>query len=190
MTTISRLAVDWKLILLRGSLAIAFGIIAIAAPIETVAALAIFWGCWALVDGMGLLFQAFRPEGQDGRWWLVFMGFVAVLAGFFAIVQPGLAATTLTWILGIWLFVRGVFELGSAISGSTIAPRWLVVASALASLVLGVLFMLNPAAGAVSIALTLGIIAIAWGATMVATGYALMAAPSALKPEEHHAHYA
>jgi uncharacterized membrane protein HdeD (DUF308 family) len=184
--TIDELSVSWKLILLRGSLAIAFGIIAIAAPIETVAALAIFWGCWALVDGIGLLFQAFRPEGRDGRWWLVFMGVVAVIAGFFAIIQPGLAATTLTWILGIWLFVRGVFELGSAISASSIAPRWLVIASAVASLVLGILFMLNPAAGAVSIALTLGIVAIAWGVTMVAAGYAVRAATSTLDPAEHH----
>jgi uncharacterized membrane protein HdeD (DUF308 family) len=187
---IDALSVRWQAILLRGSLAIAFGIIAITAPIETVTALAIFWGCWALVDGIGLLYQAFRPEGRGGRWWLVLMGFVAVVAGFLAIIQPGLAATTLTWILGIWLVVRGAFELGSAISAASIWPRWLLVASAVASLILGVLFMLNPAAGAVSIALTLGIIAIAWGVTMVAAGYAVRAAASALNPAEHHPQHA
>ncbi|MEU0091953.1 DUF308 domain-containing protein [Kribbella sp. NPDC006257] len=48
------------------------------------------------------------------RNWLVVIGVIAVVAAFLAIASPGLTAVTLTWILGIWLIVRGVFEVAAA----------------------------------------------------------------------------
>jgi uncharacterized membrane protein HdeD (DUF308 family) len=166
---------SWKSLVARGALAIAFGVIAIAAPIETATALALLWGIWALVDGIGSLIDAFSREASYGRWWLVIIGILSILAGLVVVIQPGLGAAVLTWILGIWLMVRGAFELVGAFVATTLLPRWLVALSGLISLALGVLFALNPAAGAVSIAWALGIIALCWGITFVAAGFAIRA---------------
>jgi uncharacterized membrane protein HdeD (DUF308 family) len=168
------LNVSWKMLLVRGVIAIVFGIIAIAWPIETAIAFALLWGIWALVDGIGSLVQAFQPGATTGsRLLLIVMGVIALVAAFFAILSPGVAAVTLTWILGIWLIVRGVFELAGAFAASTSTPRWLLVLSALIDIVLGILFAANPGKGAVGIAVVLGIVAIAWGAAFIAAGFVM-----------------
>jgi uncharacterized membrane protein HdeD (DUF308 family) len=162
------LTLGWKMLLVRGVLGIVFGIIAIAWPISTAIALALLWGFWALVDGIGSIVQAFQPDYQGSRLWLILLGVIALIAAFFAITSPGLTAKALTWILGIWLIVRGVFELVGAFSSRQVMPRWLLVVSGLLSLLIGVLFAANPGAGAVSIAVLLGVSALVWGVVLIA----------------------
>lgn len=164
------LSVGWKMLVVRGLIGIVFGIVAIVWPIDTAIALALLWGFWVLMDGVGSIAQAFQPESRGGRLWLVVFGVISLLAAFFAIFSPGMAAATLTWILGIWLIVRGVFELVGAFGSTVMIPRWLLVLSAAASILLGILFAANPGAGAVGIATWLGVVALIWGIVFVALG--------------------
>jgi uncharacterized membrane protein HdeD (DUF308 family) len=167
------LNVGWKMLLVRGVIAVLFGIVAIAWPISTAIALALLWGFWALFDGIGSLVQAFQPESRGGRVWLVIMGLVALVAAFFAIFSPAMTAVALTWILGIWLIVRGVFEAIGAFSSSSQLPRWLLLVGAALSLILGLLFVFNPGRAVVAIAVWLGVAAIIWGGVFVAMAIAI-----------------
>lgn len=162
------LTLGWKMLLVRGVLGIVFGILAIAWPISTAIALALLWGIWALADGIGSIAQAFQPKSRGSRLWLLALGVIAVIAGFFAIVHPGMTVATLTWILGIWLIIRGIFELAGAFSSGLPMPRWLLVLNGLLSLLIGILFAANPGAGAVGIAVVLGITALVWGVVLIA----------------------
>jgi len=162
------LTVGWKMLLVRGVIGIVFGILAIAWPISTAIALAVLWGFWALTDGIGSIVQAFQPESRGSRLWLITLGVIALLAAFFAITSPGMTAKTLTWILGIWLIIRGIFELAGAFSSRQVTPRWLLVLNGLLSILIGILFAANPGAGAVGIAVLLGISALAWGVVLIA----------------------
>ncbi|WP_258724710.1 HdeD family acid-resistance protein [Cellulomonas sp. NS3] len=166
------LGLSWKATVLRGLLAIVFGVVAMVWPVATVVALALLWGVWALVDGVSEIAQATVP-GTQGRGWLVLMGLVSIAAGLWAVVVPGVAAVTLTWVLGIWLLVRGVFELVGAFSSGHVLPRWLLVVSAVLSVVLGVLFVANPGTAAVTLAVWLGVTALAWGIVFVVIGLVL-----------------
>jgi len=163
----------WKVLLVRGVIAILFGIVAIAWPTSTAIALALLWGFWALFDGVGSLVQAFQPESRGSRVWLVIMGLIALVAAFFAIFRPAVTAVALTWILGIWLIVRGVFEAIGAFSSSLVLPRWLLLLGAALSLLLGALFVANPGRAVVAIAVWLGITAIVWGGAFVAMAIAI-----------------
>lgn len=167
------LTLGWKMLLVRGVLGIVFGILAIAWPISTAIALALLWGIWALTDGIGSIAQAFQRDYRGSRVWLIVLGVIALLAGFFAIVHPGMTAATLTWILGIWLIVRGIFELAGAFSSNQPMPRWLLVLNGLLSLLIGILFAANPGAGAVSIAVLLGITALVWGVVLLAVAWSV-----------------
>jgi uncharacterized membrane protein HdeD (DUF308 family) len=162
------LNVGWKVLLVRGVIAILFGIVAIAWPTTTAIALAFLWGFWALFDGVGSLVQAFQPESRGGRVWLVIMGLIALAAAFFAIFRPAVTAVALTWILGIWLIVRGVFEAIGAFRSGLVLPRWLLLLGAALSLLLGALFVANPGRAVVAIAVWLGIVALVWGGVFVA----------------------
>lgn len=174
------LSVGWKMLIVRGVIAVVIGILVIVWPIESAIAFVLLWGFWALFDGVGDLVQAFQPESKGNRVWLVVMGVISILAAFFAITSPGMAAKALTWILGIWLLIRGIFELVAAFSSSLPMPRWLLLLSAAVSIVLGILFIANPGAGAVSIAVLLGIMALIWGAVFLVLGYLV-------RRELHHA---
>ena len=166
------LTLSWKALVARGVAAVAFGIAVMVWPIETAVALALLWGVWALVEGVGSFAQAFQP-GTSGwaRFGLLAMGVIAFVVAFFAIFSPAVTAVTLTWILGIWLIVRGVFEVVGAFSTSTAVPRGLLLLSALVDFVLGVLFVANPGKAAVGIAVVLGITALLWGLVFLVTGF-------------------
>ena len=165
------LSVSWKALVVRGACAVVFGVVAMAWPLETATALALLWGVWAIADGVGALAQAFWPgAGSGSRWLLVAMGAIALIAGIFAVTSPSLTAVALTWILGIWLMARGVFELGAAAMSTTTVPRGLLVLSGLIDLLLGVLFAANPGKGATGIAFLLGLVAFVWGVVFVAIG--------------------
>ena len=176
------LAVGWKHLVVRGVLGIIFGILAMAWPITTVIALAFLWGCWALVDGVSSIWQAFQPEARS-RVWLVVMGVLALLAAFFAIARPAVTAVALTWILGIWLIVRGVDTVLANAPTSSKTPRWLLVLGGIFSLLLGFLFTANPGTGAVAVAFWIGLLAIAWGAAFIAVGFVVRRQES---PSAHH----
>jgi uncharacterized membrane protein HdeD (DUF308 family) len=174
------LSVGWKTLIVRGVIAIIIGILVIVWPIESAIAFVLLWGFWALFDGVGDIVQAFQPESKGNRLWLWVMGIISLIAAFFAITSPGVAAKALTWILGLWLIIRGIFELVAAFSSSLPMPRWLLLLSAALSIVLGVLFVANPGHGAVTIAVLLGIMALIWGVVFLVLGFMV-------RRELHHA---
>jgi uncharacterized membrane protein HdeD (DUF308 family) len=162
---------SWKMTVVRGAVAVVFGIVAIAWPIETGLALMLLWGFWALLEGISLLVQAVRPSEQGSRWGRALLGVIALIVAFFAIFSPGVTAQALTWIFGIWLIVRGVFEAFTAFSSYRLTPRWLLLLGAALSILLGVFFVANPGRAAVGIAVWLGLIALCWGVVFVVAGF-------------------
>jgi len=166
------LNLSWKLLMIRGAIGVLFGIAAMAWPLSTAIALALLWGFWALLDSAGSFAQAFeRGTSAGARLMLVVMAVIALVAAFFAIFSPAVTAVTLTWILGIWLIVRGVFEVFGAFVASSSNPRWLLLASAAVDILLGILFAANPGRGALAIAFVLGLVAFVWGVIFLVAGF-------------------
>jgi uncharacterized membrane protein HdeD (DUF308 family) len=171
------LTAAWKLLLLRGAIGIVLGIVLVAWPEATIVVLMVLFGIWALVDGIGLAAQVFEKGAGTGQRVLFgVMALVALVVALVAIFRPGLAASAVTWFLGIWLLVRGVFELVGAFSATVAAPRWLLVLGALLDLALGWLFVANPGDSAKAVAVVIGILAIAWGVVFVVLALAARSA--------------
>jgi len=162
------LAVTWKLLLLRGVIGIVLGIILVAWPEATIGVLMLVIGIWALIDGIGLAAQVFTTDAGTGqRVLFAVMALVALVVAFFAIVHPGTTVGAIAWVVGVWLLVRGLFELVGAFSSSNAAPRWLLVLGAVVDLVLGWLFVSNGEDVAKAVTVLVGILAIAWGVVFV-----------------------
>jgi len=167
----------WKLLALRGAIAIVLGIVLIAWPEATIVVLMVLIGIWALIDGIGLAAQVFAQGASTGQ--RVFFGVMALIALFvalFAIFSPDKAAAAITWVVGIWLLVRGLFELVGAFSSTITAPRWLLVVGALIDLALGWLFVANPGNAAKAVTVVIGILAVAWGVVFVVLALAARSA--------------
>lgn len=171
------LTAAWKLVLLRGVIGIVFGIAIMIWPQATIVVLMVLIGIWALVDGVGLAAQVFAKGASTGqRVFFGVMALVALVVALVAIFRPGLAASAVTWVIGIWLLVRGLFELVGAFSSTVAAPRWLLVLGALLDLVLGWLFVANPGGAAVAVAWLIGLVAVAWGIVFVVLAIAARSA--------------
>jgi uncharacterized membrane protein HdeD (DUF308 family) len=167
----SLLARSWTYLLVRGLVGVVFGIVAMAAPLSTVAALALLWGFWALFDGVSTLAQAFKAKAPPVRWVLVLTGVLSLVVAFLAIFSPSMTAVALTWALGIWLAGRGALEGVLALVDSRGSARWSMFASAMLDVLLGTLVMSNPGKSAVAIAFVLGLTALVWGLCLCALAW-------------------
>lgn len=167
----SWLSVTWRAMIVRGVIAIGIGILALIWPGLTAITLALVWGIWALVDGGMSIVHVFSADASMGSrigWGI--LGAIAVIAGLFAIIRPGVTVVVLTWMLGIWLIVRGVVELMAAFSRNTAAPRWLLIVAAVVDALLGILFVANPGASALTVAAVLGLFTVVWGIATLGLG--------------------
>ena len=164
------LSLAWKVLVARGVVGIVFGVVALVWPGETAVAFVVLWGIWALVDGIGSIAEGFSSDPPGPRWIHLLMGAASVVVAFFAIFSPSMTATTLTWILGIWLIVRGLSEFASAFLGRADRSRGMLVAIGVVDLVLGVLFAANPGRAAVGITVVFGLVAMLWGVVFLVIG--------------------
>jgi len=172
-------SLTWKSALGRGAIAIVLGIIAIAWPETAIFTFMLLWGIWALVDGLAVLFLAFQPEARAARTMLLIQGSLGVVVGILIVTHPGMSASVVTWLAGLWFAVRGLLE---ALAAFGTSPRGLLLASAAIDVVLGVLFMANPGGSAKGITVLLGIVALLWGIALVVIGLAWRRQPATPEP--------
>jgi uncharacterized membrane protein HdeD (DUF308 family) len=165
----------WWVVVLRGVAAIVFGVLAFVAPMVGIALLVVLFAVWALVDGVGSLLTGIRTRGRDRSWWIeIVEGIAGVAAGVIALLFPEFAATVLLLIIAAWAIVTGVIEIALAVRLRRVieGEAWLALAGA-ASIVFGVVVVLFPATGALSIVWLIGSFAIAFGAFLVLLGWRL-----------------
>jgi uncharacterized membrane protein HdeD (DUF308 family) len=163
-------ASNWWILALRGFVAVLFGLSAFVWPGLTLSVLVILWGAFALVEGVAAI-----VAGARTHWWpLVLIGVVGVLAASFALFQPAITAIALLLLIASWAIVRGVFEIVAAIRlRKELSHEWLLILGGLASIALGVLVMLFPGAGALSVAWLIGVYAFTTGILLLALAFRL-----------------
>jgi uncharacterized membrane protein HdeD (DUF308 family) len=164
----------WGLVVLRGAMAVLFGIFALVWPAITAVALALIFGVYVLADGIGLLMDAFRNPDRSNRGMRVLGGILGILAGLIAIIWPGITAAALAILVGAWALITGIAEIAAAIRlRKQIQGELLLGLAGLLSAVFGVLVLLWPALGATAIASFIGVFALIYGVVLVALGLRL-----------------
>jgi uncharacterized membrane protein HdeD (DUF308 family) len=169
------LARNWWALVLRGILAIVFGILAWVWPGLTVVVLVALFGAFALVDGILALVAAFRAHERRREWWpFALEGVAGIGLGVLAFFWPDATAFALLYLIATWSMVTGVFEIAAAIRlRKVIRGELLLALAGVASIGFGVLVIIFPGAGAVAIVWAIGIYAILFGALLVGLGLRL-----------------
>src|SRR3954454_12152527 len=67
----SALAAHWWTLVLRGVIAILFGVMAFVSPGAVLLSLALLFAIYLFADGVIGLFAAFRAQRADRQWWLL-----------------------------------------------------------------------------------------------------------------------
>jgi uncharacterized membrane protein HdeD (DUF308 family) len=162
----------WIWAVVRGVLAIIFGIIAMVSPIGTAVVLAVVIGIFAIVDGIVDLVDAIRHRGTSGVGLRVFLGIVSLLFGIIILVWPGKTLAFMVILIAIWSILIGALQIISNISIRKEAPGawvWGVVAGAI-GVIFGILVLVWPGIGLVSLIWLIGIWAIVFGVALIVLG--------------------
>jgi len=154
-----------------GFLAIIFGILAILMPYLTGESVLLLIGILVMAGGILRLIWAFKA-GSLGKGILVFIiGVLTLLAGFWIITEPFIAAGALTIVLSVYFFADGLAEIFAAFSVAE-GKGWLLF-DGVVTIILGVLlFMGFPFAGPLAVGVLLGIKLLFAGITMLTLGSA------------------
>jgi uncharacterized membrane protein HdeD (DUF308 family) len=163
LTTI--LSRTWWVLLLRGLVAIAFGILAWLQPGITLAALISLFGAYALVEGILGVWAAIAGRKENEVWFVLFLsGLVSIGIGILAFLAPGVTALVLLFYIAVWAIAKGVLEIAAAIRlRKEIEGEWRLALGGLASVALGVFLMVQPGAGALALLWLIATYAIVFG---------------------------
>jgi uncharacterized membrane protein HdeD (DUF308 family) len=174
-TLVHELARNWGWIALRGAAAILFGVLAFAWPGITLVVLTLFWGAYALLDGVLALVGAFRMKDEGKPIWpLVLVGVLGIAAGILAFMWPGMTALILLIFIAAWAIVTGVLQIVAAIRiRKVIDNEWLLILSGALSVAFGALMVWSPGAGALAVVWVIAAYAIFFGILLVALGFRL-----------------
>ncbi len=172
---VSALSRNWWLVLLRGVLAILFGILAFVWPGITWLTLIIIFGVYAIVDGAVAVDTGLSRTQESPRWWhFLLEGLISIAAGVVALILPELATLVLIYIIASWAVITGILEIVAAIRlRNEISNEWLLGLGGLVSIVLGVFLFLEPVAGSIAIIWTIAAYALIFGILLVILGIRL-----------------
>lgn len=165
----------WWTFIVRGIIAIIFGIVAFFAPVVGAAFLVGLFAAWAIIDGITALIGGWQRRERDGDWWLnLIEGIAGLAAGVLALIFPVLAAGVLVILIAAWAVVTGIFEIIAAIGLRKQIDNeiWLGLAG-LASIIFGVIAFLFPGAGVLAIVWVMAAYAIIFGIFMLVLGWRL-----------------
>jgi uncharacterized membrane protein HdeD (DUF308 family) len=173
---LGQLSKHWWVFVVRGVLALLFGIGTFVMPGVTLAALILVYALYAFADGVVAVIAAFgkRPAGEGFPWSLLLIGIAGIAAGAITFMYPGLTAFVLLYFIAAWHIVRGVFEVAVAIRlRKEIEGEGWLIAAGLLSIVFGLFLSLRPAAGALALLWLIGSFAIVFGIIVIALGFRL-----------------
>ncbi len=173
---VSVLVQNWWAFVIRGVLAVLFGLIALFEPGVTMLSLVILFAAYAIADGIFAIVAAVNAAKAGERWGLfVLEGIVDILAGVAAVAWPAITVVVFVAMVAAWALLTGGLMLAAAFRVDNDHGRiWLVLGS-LASLAYGVLLILAPMIGAVVLTWWIGAYALIFGVTMLVFAFRLRA---------------
>jgi uncharacterized membrane protein HdeD (DUF308 family) len=165
----------WWLFLLRGIAAVAFGLLSFLWPGVTLLTLVLFFGIYALVDGVLSLVSATASRSSPTpRWWLVIYGLLGVAAGIATFVWPGMTALLLLIFIASWAIAIGFFLIYGGIRlRKEIEGEWLLILTGVISILAGILMFVVPGASALALVWLVASYAILFGILTIGFAFRL-----------------
>ncbi len=174
-----RIAKDvWWVLLVRGIVAIAFGIVALAWPHVTVKALIVVVGVFWIVDGVVSAVRAIAARKYVNSWvWWLAGALVSVVCGVILFAWPAITALAFAYLVGFWAILLGVLEIIGAFQVLANGGQWIgaMVAGAI-SLIFGLVMVIWPDSGITGLIWLVGIFALVFGILFVIAAFQVRSA--------------
>ncbi|WP_444928824.1 HdeD family acid-resistance protein [Microbulbifer sp. SSSA002] len=163
------LSANWWLLLLRGIVAVIFGVLTFVWPELSLLTLVLLFGVYAFLDGVfSLVAAVIGRHKSTPLWWLIISGLISLAAGIVTFIFPQVTALVLVVFIGAWALVRGLFEIIGAIHlRKEIDNEWLLIVIGALSVIFGVAILVSPAIGALALLWVIGGYAIILGLPLI-----------------------
>jgi len=160
---------NWWALALRGVAAIVFGLLALIMPAFTLVWLVLLFGAYVLVDGVFSIIAGIRAAERHERWWpFALEGLASIVVGILAFVMPAATALVLLYFVAAWAIVTGAIRIGAAIRlRREVRGEWLLILNGALSVILGILIVVRPGAGLLTLVWLLGVYAVVFGVMLV-----------------------
>ena len=158
--------------MLRGVLAIIFGVLAIANPAIAAATLVWWLGIFILIDGTMALVTALNNWNQkEDKWLLLLDAVISIILGILIFRTPGVTLLIIEMFLAVWAIFSGVTKIAMAIQlrKQIEGEGWLAL-SGLLSIIFGILIFAQPGIGVVTLMWLIAVFAIMVGAVLILLG--------------------
>jgi uncharacterized membrane protein HdeD (DUF308 family) len=170
----------WWVPVIRGVVAVLFGIMAFVYPGLTVAVLVLLFGAWILVDGVFRVIGAIGHRASDKEWGFdLIIGIMGIIIGFLTFHAPRITALALIIYIAAWALMIGATEIAMAIKlRREIKGEWFLILMGLLSIVFAVMLLWNPLPGALALVWLIGSYAIVFGILGIIFGFRLRSLPT------------
>ena len=168
------LADSWWAVGLRGILGILFGLICLLTPGLALEVFVILFAAYMLADGVFAIASGIKAARNGERWGLLILeGMVDLAAGTVAVLWPAITVVALIWIIAIWAIVSGGLMLAAAFTLKLDHGRWWLALGGIASLIFGILLVIQPLIGAVVLTMWIGAYALVFGIFLLILAFQL-----------------
>lgn len=166
-----------------GALAIVGGVVAILVPAIASVTIAIFIGWMLVFSAIYLVIDAFAHRVPGRTFWRLLWAALTLFAGIYLLLAPLEGTVTLTFVLGLYFLIIGAMRLLAWWMARGEEGAGLVALSGAASLLVGILILVElPSSAAWAIGLLVGIDFIFAGFNLIALAQAIKRADPALAP--------
>ena len=154
----------WALII-GGIALIVFGVLSLIWPLVTLWLLTIFFAASVLVDGVTTLVTSFKNRAHSEHWWAwALLGVLGIVAGAIGLLLPAAAAGALMLLIAAYAIATGLTLIWIGIKlRKEIKGEWILWLMGAASVIFGVIFVMQPAVALLSLVWVIGAWAIAIG---------------------------
>ncbi len=184
MLTVLAFSTSWWAPVVRGMMAIAFGVLAFSLTFTTVTGVVLAFGVYVLADGLFTIAAAIASRRQAGDWWvLLLQGIVSACAGLAAFSYPIVTAVVLLWYVAAWAIVLGGLQVYAAIRlRHDISFEWWLALGGIVTVAFGILLLMQPVRGAVAALWVIASYSIAWGVLLVIGGLRMRTRRPVIRP--------
>jgi uncharacterized membrane protein HdeD (DUF308 family) len=155
---------SWWSYLLKGIIAVFFGILLFSWPGATIKTLVIIVGLFAIIDGLVSVIRSFVMMARKERWgWTLAGGLIGFLLGAIILRHQEFALAIVVILVGLWIMLMGIVELAVAFDMPPKSGRGILAIFGVILLALGVIVLVYPFGSTYALMVVIGIYALIAG---------------------------
>jgi uncharacterized membrane protein HdeD (DUF308 family) len=161
----------WELVL-RGTMILVFGIMAMIHPDLTVEVLIMLFGTLVLIEGIFHMVGSFAAKAENPQWSLMFIsGLTSLFVGVLVLGWPGMDELVLLYFIGAWFLISGTVQLVFGLRAIGAGTRAGVhIAGGALGTAIGMMAFLWPDATAMSMIYVIGLLVVLFGIQLIVLG--------------------